>query len=141
MTFSILLVDDSMPMRAVIKKAFIAAGYAGSDFSEAQNGIEALERLKKSWIDLVVTDFTMPVMNGLEMLLKMKQHDIFKDIPVLVVTTEGSQEKIDQFMNSGAAGYIRKPFTPEQLRDMITNILGESHGNEQSDNSDNDFDF
>ncbi|MBF0468881.1 MAG: response regulator [Desulfamplus sp.] len=141
MTFSILLVDDSMPMRAVIKKAFMAAGYSGSDFHEAANGIEALERLKKIWVDIVVTDFTMPEMNGLDMLLRMKEDDLFKDIPVVVVSTQGSQEKIDQFMNSGAAGYIKKPFTPEQIRDMITNILGEPHGNEQSDNPDNDFDF
>lgn len=141
MTFSILLVDDSMPMRSVIKKAFKAAGYAGSDFSEAANGVEALEKLQNSWIDIVVTDFTMPKMDGLEMLMKMKKNDLLKDIPVVIVTTEGSQEKIDQFMKSGAAGYIRKPFTPEQIRDMITNILGVSNDNEQSDNSDNGFDF
>lgn len=141
MTFSILLVDDSMPMRAVIKKAFKAAGYAGSDFFEAENGIEALKQLEENWVDIVITDFTMPEMNGLEMLLKMKQNDLFKEIPVVVVTTEGSQERIDQFMKSGAAGYIRKPFTPEQIRDMITNILGESHDNEQFDSPDNDFDF
>jgi len=141
MTFSILLVDDSMPMRAVIKKAFKAAGYSGSDYHEAANGIEALEKLKNNWIDIVITDFTMPQMNGLEMLVKMKQNDLFKEIPVVVVTTEGSREKIDQFMKGGASGYIKKPFTPEQIRDMITNILGESHDNEQSDESDSDFDF
>lgn len=141
MTFSILLVDDSMPMRRVIKKAFKAAGYAGSNFSEAANGVEGLEKLGKSWIDIVITDFTMPEMNGLEMLLNMKKSDLLKDIPVVVVTTEGSQEKIDQFMKSGAAGYIKKPFTPEQIRDMITSILGVSNDNEQSDDPDNGFDF
>jgi len=141
MTFSILLVDDSMPMRRVIKKAFKAAGYAGSNFSEAANGVEGLEKLEKSWIDIVITDFTMPEMNGLEMLLNMKKSDLLKDIPVVVVTTEGSQEKIDQFMKSGAAGYIKKPFTPEQIRDMITSILGVSNDNEQSDDPDNGFDF
>ncbi len=141
MTFSILLVDDSMPMRSVIKKAFKAAGYSGSDFYEAESGIEALERLRNHWIDIVVTDFTMPGMNGLEMLENMKKSDLFKDIPVVVVTTEGSRQKIDQFMKSGAAGYIKKPFTPEQIRDMITGILGECYDNEQSDESDSDFDF
>ncbi|MBF0242203.1 MAG: response regulator [Desulfamplus sp.] len=141
MTFSILLVDDSMPMRSVIKKAFKAAGYSASTFHEAASGLEALEKLSDNWIDIVITDFTMPKMNGLEMLQKMKHNDLFKHIPVVVVTTEGSKEKIDQFMNSGAAGYIKKPFTPEQIRDMITNILGESHDNDQSDDSDSDFDF
>ncbi len=141
MTFSILLVDDSMPMRSVIKKAFKAAGYSASSFHEAASGMEALEQLANNWIDIVITDFTMPGMNGLEMLIKMKQNDLFKDIPVVVVTTEGSREKIDQFMKSGAAGYIKKPFTPEQIRDMITSILGESNDNDQSDDSDSDFDF
>ena len=141
MTFSILLVDDSMPMRSVIKKAFKAAGYSGSDFYEAASGMEALETLRNHWIDIVITDFTMPGMNGLEMLEKMKKNDLFKDIPVVMVTTEGSRQKIDQFMKSGAAGYIKKPFTPEQIRDMITGILGECHDNGQSDESDSDFDF
>ncbi|MBF0302576.1 MAG: response regulator [Desulfamplus sp.] len=141
MTFSILIVDDSMPMRSVIKKTFKAAGYSSSDFHEAGSGMEALEKLANHWIDIVITDFTMPEMNGLEMLMKMKQNDLFKNIPVVVITTEGSREKIDQFMKSGAAGYIKKPFTPEQIRDMITNILGESHDNDQSDDSDSDFDF
>jgi len=141
MTFSILIVDDSMPMRKVIKKTFKAAGYAGSNFSEAANGVEALQKLENSWIDIVITDFTMPEMNGLEMLMNMKKNDLFKDIPVVVVTTEGSQERIEQFMKSGASGYIRKPFTPEQIRDIITNILGVSHDNDQSDDPDNGFDF
>ena len=141
MTFSILLVDDSMPMRSVIKKAFKAAGYSGSQFHEAANGVEALEKLANHWIDIVITDFTMPVMNGLEMLIKMRQNELFKTIPVVVVTTEGSKEKIEQFMKNGAAGYIKKPFTPEQIRDIITDILGECHDNEQYNDSDSDFDF
>ncbi|SLM31536.1 Chemotaxis protein CheY homolog [Desulfamplus magnetovallimortis] len=141
MTFSILLVDDSMPMRSVIKKAFKAAGYGTSDFHEAANGKEALDQLQGNWIDIVVTDFTMPVMNGLELIEKMKENDLYRDIPVVVVTTEGSRERVDQFMKSGARGYIKKPFTPEQIRDLITEILGESDGYESFDCGDDDFDF
>ncbi|MBI9089526.1 MAG: response regulator [Desulfobacterium sp.] len=139
MTFSILIVDDSKPMRSVIKKTFRAAGYGSSDFLEAGNGLEALERLQESWVDIVISDYTMPEMNGLALLQAMKQDDLFRAIPVVVITTEGSKQRIDQFMASGAAGYIKKPFTPEQVRDMITTILGES--NEDVDTDDDDFDF
>ena len=139
MAFSILIVDDSKPMRSVIKKTFRAAGYGGSGFLEAANGLEALERLRANWIDIVITDYTMPEMNGLELLQAMKQDDLFRGIPVVVITTEGSRKRIDQFMESGASGYIKKPFTPEQVRDMITTILGES--DETVDTDDDDFDF
>lgn len=141
MSFSILLVDDSMPMRSVIKKTFKAAGYGGADFLEAANGKEALEQLENNWIDLVVTDFTMPVMNGLELIERMKKNDLFQEIPVVVVTTEGSREKIDQFIQCGARSYIKKPFTPEQIRDKVTEILGESHECDAFDDDDDSFDF
>lgn len=141
MTFSILIVDDSMPMRSVIKKTFKSAGYGGADFHEAANGIEALQQLENHWIDIVITDFTMPLMNGLELIHKMKQNDLCREIPVVVVTTEGSQESVDQFIQGGARGYIKKPFTPEQIRDVITDILGESNGYETAVDEDDDFDF
>ena len=141
MTFSILIVDDSMPMRSVIKKMFKAAGYGASDFLEAANGKEALEQLEKNWMDIVITDFTMPEMNGLELIHAMKKNDIYKEIPVVVITTEGSRQIINQFMESGAAGYIKKPFTPEQVRDLLTDILGVSNDDENFENQDGDFDF
>ena len=141
MTFSILLVDDSMPMRSVIKKTFKAAGYGSSDFHEASNGKEALDELERHWIDLVITDFTMPIMNGLELIKKMKRNTLFREIPVIVVTTEGSREKIDQFTQCGAHGYIKKPFTPEQIREKLTEILGETNGCDPFDEDDDDFDF
>ncbi|MEA2059089.1 MAG: response regulator [Thermodesulfobacteriota bacterium] len=141
MSFSILLVDDSLPMRSVLKKTFKAAGYSTSDFFEAANGQEALEVLKNNWIDIVLTDFTMPVMDGLKLLQEMKKDDLFREIPVVVITTEGNQKRVDSFFENGAAGYIKKPFTPEQVRDIIISIMGESDEGEDFDDSDEGLDF
>ncbi len=141
MDLSVLVVDDSMPMRTVIKKTFTAAGYGGAKIIEADNGQDALSQLKKNWVDIVITDFNMPVMNGLELIKQMKNDPLFDQIPVVVITTEGSQEKVDQFLAQGAAGYIKKPFSPEQLRDILVQLLGEMDYEEDLDDSGDDFDF
>ena len=141
MSYSILIVDDSLPMRSVIKRTFKAAGYAGSEFHEAANGKEALNTMKNDWIDIIITDYNMPVMNGLELIKTIKKEDLLKDIPVVVISTEGNDAKIKEFMDSGAAGYITKPFTPETIRDLLTRILGEVSYDEDLDDSDDDFDF
>ncbi len=141
MSYSILIVDDSMPMRSVIKKTFKAAGYGKSQFHEAGNGQEGLDVMKNNWIDLVVTDYNMPVMNGLEFIKIIKNEDLFKDIPVIVISTEGNESRIHEFMNCGTAGYITKPFTPETIRDLLTDILGDVSYDEDFDGSDEDLDF
>ena len=141
MSYSILIVDDSLPMRSVIKKTFKAAGYGNAEFHEAADGKQAIELMENGWIDIVLTDYNMPVMNGLEFIKTIKSKELLKDIPVVVVSTEGNETKIKEFMDSGAAGYITKPFTPETIRDLITNILGEVSYDEDLDDSDDDFDF
>lgn len=141
MSYSILIVDDSLPMRSVIKRIFKAAGYGDSDFHEAANGKEAFKLLKNDWIDIVMTDYNMPVMNGMELIKLIKNDDLVRDIPVVVISTEGNKARIKEFMDLGAAGYITKPFTPETIRDLITDILGETKYDEDLDDSDDDFDF
>jgi len=141
MSYSILIVDDSLPMRSVIKRTLKAAGYGSSEILEAANGQEALELMKNSWVDIVITDYNMPVMNGLDFIKTLKLNDLSKDIPVVVISTEGNESKIKEFMGSGAAGYITKPFTPEAIRDLIVNILGEADYEENFDDSAEDFDF
>jgi len=141
MSYSILIVDDSLPMRSVIKRTLKTAGYGSSEFLEAANGQEALDLMKNSWIDLVITDHNMPVMNGLDFIKNMKKDQVAKDIPVVVISTEGNDSKIMEFMDSGAAGYITKPFTAETIRDLIVNILGEVNYEDAFDDSDNDLDF
>jgi len=141
MSYSILIVDDSLPMRSVIKRTFKTAGYGSAEFHEAANGKDALGIMENGWIDIVITDYNMPVMNGLELIRAIKKEDLLKDIPVVVISTEGNETKIKEFMDSGAAGYITKPFTPETIRDLITSILGEESYDEDLDDNDDDFDF
>ncbi|MCF6246389.1 MAG: response regulator [Desulfobacula sp.] len=141
MSYSILIVDDSFPMRSVIKKTFRSAGYASAQFLEAADGKQALERMKNDWIDLVVTDYNMPVMNGLDLVKAIQTLDLLKNIPIIVVSTEGNETKIKEFMDAGARGYITKPFTPENIRDLVTDILGEVDYDEDIDDSDEGFDF
>ena len=141
MIYSILIVDDSLPMRSVIKKTLGAAGYGGSEILEAQNGQEALDMMQHNWVDVVLTDYNMPVMNGLDFILKAKKEDLLRDIPFIVVSTEGNKDRIAQFMESGAAGYVTKPFTAESIRDVMVTILGESEDEDSIDDSDDDLDF
>jgi len=141
MPYSILIVDDSLPMRSVIKRTIKAAGYGQSELLEAANGQEALALLKSNWVDIVMTDYNMPVMNGLDFIKIIKKDDISKDIPVVVISTEGNKSKIKEFMDNGASGYITKPFTAEVIRALIINILGEVDYEEDLDDSDEDFDF
>ena len=141
MSYSILIVDDSMPMRTVLKRSLAAAGYHSAKILEASNGKEALTVLAGDWVDLIMTDYNMPEMNGLSFLKKVKTEVLFKEIPVVVISTEGNDSKIKEFMDTGAAGYITKPFTPEALRDLIASIIGEADYEESIDDGDDEFDF
>ncbi len=142
MPFNILIVDDSNPMRAVIKKVIRASGIDIGEFHEAGSGKEALQVLDEQWLDLVVSDYNMPEMNGLELLKAMKQNELWKDIPVIMVTTEGSNERVQEFLNTGATAYIKKPFTPQQIRTHLHQLLGEPDNGQTSDDQfDEDLDF
>ena len=141
MSYSILIVDDSLPMRSVIKRTLKTAGYGSAQFHEAGNGKEALAIMKNEWIDIVITDYNMPVMNGMELIKEIKGGDLLKDIPIVVISAESNDTRIKEVMDLGAAGYITKPFTPETIRDLLINILGEVDYSEELDDSDDDFDF
>jgi two-component system chemotaxis response regulator CheY len=142
MAFNILIVDDSLPMRSVIKKTIKVSGFKVGQVFEAPDGRAALDILKEQWLDLVLTDYHMPDMNGLELVETMKKDELLKAIPVVVITTEGSQQKHEEFIEKGAAGFIKKPFTPEEIREKLNQILGESgYGEGSSENSDEGLDF
>ena len=93
MAYNVLIVDDSTPMRAVIKKVIKASGFNLGHILEASNGREALELLEQEWMDLVLTDYNMPEMDGLELLDEMKKNESFMSIPVVMITTEGSKQR------------------------------------------------
>ena len=142
MAYNILIVDDSFPMRAVIKKVIKASGFNIGELLEADNGKGALEIMDRQWLDLVLTDYNMPDMNGLELIKTMKQCDTLSDIPVVMITTEGSDQRVEQFLNQGVAAYIKKPFTPEQIKSCLNRILGEpENGQVSPDTSDEGLDF
>lgn len=141
MSFSILIVDDSLPMRSVIKKTIRAAGFGQSEFLEAANGREALTLLKNNWVDMVLTDHNMPIMNGLELIRAVKVDDLLKTIPVVVISTEGNESKIKEFMEAGVEGYLSKPFSAEAIRDLIVKFLGEASYDEDSSGNNENLDF
>lgn len=142
MAYNILVVDDSFPMRGVIKKVIRASGFDIGDLLEASNGEEALQVMDQQWMDLVLTDYNMPDMNGLELLKAMKDSDTLADIPVVMITTEGSDQRVKQFLSQGVAAYIKKPFTPEQIKSCLNRILGEpENGQDTPDTSDEGLDF
>ena len=122
MAINVLIVDDSGVMRAMILKSMRMSGLPLGDVYQAGNGKEGLEALNNNWIDLVVVDINMPVMNGEEMIDNMKQNDEMKDIPIVVISTEGSEQRLERLKKKGAA-FIHKPFTPETIRDTIRGIL------------------
>jgi two-component system, chemotaxis family, chemotaxis protein CheY len=141
MIYKMLIVDDSLPMRAIIIRTIKASGFMETEFLQASNGEEALKVLGTEWLDLVITDYNMPDMNGMELIQRMKKDEILQAIPVLVVTTEGSREKVEAFIQEGAAGYVKKPFTPETIRFELTKILGEPENEGSIEGGDDDFDF
>ena len=141
MAVNILVVDDSLPMRSVIMKTIKASGFGAANFYQASDGAKALEELKNEWMDLVITDYNMPEMNGGELITEMKKDDDLNSIPVIVVTTEGSKEKVEEFAEMGADAYVKKPFTPETIKEKLTQLLGEMHDEDSIEDSDDDLDF
>lgn len=125
MAYNILVVDDSLIIRAMLIKTLKAAGVPIGKIEEAENGKVALEIIEKSWIDIVFVDINMPVMDGITMIENMEEKGIIKSLPTVVVSTEGSKTKIEKLWNKGIAAFIGKPFTPEEIRKIVKDILGE----------------
>ncbi|HMA61436.1 MAG TPA: response regulator [bacterium] len=124
MSLNVLIVDDSTVVRKIISKTLKLTGIPINEFHDASNGKEALEVLNDEWIDIVFTDINMPVMGGVKMIEKMNQDGMMQTIPVIVISTEGSETRIEQLSQQGVKAYLRKPVTPEKLRDVVKDILG-----------------
>jgi len=119
----VLVVDDSAVMRKIIKKNIAESGMTVDEFVDAGDGKQALEAVSKNEIDLILCDWNMPNMSGIEFVKALSSLGLPKKIPVVMVTTEGSDAKMAEAKASGAAGYLTKPFTPDQLRDTLGNYL------------------
>ena len=123
MALSVLIVDDSSAIRKILHRVLSQAELDISPIHEASDGKEALTMLRTQSVGLVLSDINMPNMDGLEMLRELRADAALKSIPVLMITTEGSQDKVMQAVSLGANGYIRKPFTSEQIKEQITVVL------------------
>jgi two-component system chemotaxis response regulator CheY len=123
MALNILVVDDSSVMRAMIIKTLRLSQLPLGEVLEAPNGQEALKVLDGKWIDLALVDINMPVMDGEEMIDRLRQNPVTEDLPVIIISTEGSETRKEVLMQKGA-GFVHKPFTPETLRDTILKTLG-----------------
>ncbi len=148
MAFNILIVDDSETMRAVIRKTVNMCGIGLGTLQEAGNGFEALEIMAEYWVDVVLSDINMPEMGGVELLRTMQGDEVLKKIPLIFISTESSQTRQDEAAKLGAAGYIKKPFLPEQIKDILLDVLNrayagrmETEGSTQDQADDIDSDF
>lgn len=124
MSFNLLIVDDSSSMRNVLRKTVELSGFNVDNLFEASNGQEALQLLETEWVDLILSDIHMPVMDGISMLEKLHEDEILGNTPVIMVTTEANQERLEYALSLGARGCIRKPFGPQQLRTLMEEVMG-----------------
>ena len=120
---NVLIVDDSSVMRKIIERCLRQAGMNLSKVHEANDGYEGLSVLQENAVDLILCDINMPTMDGLEFLQALKTAEQARGIPVVMITTEGSEDRVYEALSSGARGYIRKPFTPEQLKEQVSPLL------------------
>lgn len=117
-----LVVDDSSTMRRIIKNTLGRLGY--KDILEAEDGAVAWDIMEKNpEIDVLVTDWNMPEMNGLELVKKVRSNDEYEDMPIIMVTTEGGKTEVITALKAGVNNYIIKPFTPQVLKEKLEAVL------------------
>ncbi|MBN2446494.1 MAG: response regulator [Phycisphaerae bacterium] len=124
MAANVLIVDDSATMRRMIERTLSMSGLSVDEVHEAGNGIQALAQMAEHRIDVVILDINMPVMSGTQLIKRMHDDQQMARIPVVIASTEGSETRIQELMSIGAVGFVRKPFQPEGLRDVLEPILG-----------------
>ncbi len=134
MALNVLVVDDSSVMRSIVIRTLRMSGLELNDVLQAGNGQEALEILGKNWVDLVLLDINMPVMNGMEMIDSIRQIPELADLPMIVVSTESSSTRIDTLKQRGI-GFVHKPFTAEMLRNSVIQLTGVTLNETSSDAS------
>lgn len=123
MAYRILIVDDSPAMRAFVRRVIDLSGFELSTCLEASNGIEALDCLRREWVDAILTDINMPVMDGEEFVRQIEGDPLLRSIPVIIISTDGTAHRVERMLTLGARGYVVKPFRPEELRAELERTL------------------
>ena len=123
MSLDVMIVDDSAAIRKILQRVLIQADVPIGKVIEAGDGQDALEKLKGVTVGLILSDINMPNMDGLQLLAALKAQEQTKGVPVIMVTTEGSSNKVMEAVSLGAAGYVRKPFTAEQIKEKLAGII------------------
>jgi len=123
MPLNILIVDDSIAMRMLLQRALRNTNLPLERVFEAGDGSAALEILKKETVSLILSDINMPKMDGLQLLAELRANDQWKQLPVVMISTESSQTKVMEALRLGAKGFIRKPFVPDEIGDKLTGLV------------------
>jgi two-component system chemotaxis response regulator CheY len=123
MAYTVLIVDDSATMRAVVKKSLALTGAEIATCHEACNGKEALAKLRSLSINLVLADLNMPEMGGDVLIDQMYQDEQLREIPVVIISTEGSRTRLAQLKRPDVVAFLRKPFTPEQFNQVVNAVM------------------
>lgn len=123
MESDVLVVDDSAAIRKILQRVLRQTGMAIRTIHEAGDGQQALDLLKDQAVKLVLTDINMPKMDGLQLLRALKASPEWRSIPVVMITTEGGEAKVGEAVKLGASGYVRKPFTADQIKEKLVGLL------------------
>jgi len=121
-SIKILVVDDFATMRRIVKNVLKQIGF--TNITEADDGTTALEQLKSGSFDLIISDWNMPKMTGLDLLKTVRGMDEYKNIPFLMVTAEAQKQNVVEAVQAGVSNYVVKPFTADQLTEKLEKILG-----------------
>jgi two-component system, chemotaxis family, chemotaxis protein CheY len=123
MPVDVLIVDDSAAIRKILQRVLAQANLGVGKVFEAADGREALDAVKAQPVGLILSDINMPNMDGLQFLGELRSHEQWKHVPVLMISTEGSQTKVMEAVQLGAQGFVRKPFTADQIKEKLAGIL------------------
>ncbi len=123
MNIRVLVVDDSSTMRRIITNVLIQIGISGDYITEAPDGLAAFGKVKTNSYDLILTDWNMPKMNGLQFVQNLRQLPKYKNIPVIMITTEGGKSEVLEALKNGVNNYIVKPFSQETLKSKLKLML------------------